>query len=337
MSNQDENIKSSDTSRQSTQSKMGFIFVAIVLVIFAVGFGFVAWQLYKVNTDLAVLKLHSISDQDAISSLQQTDNDLRQATEKSMALSAQQEQIMADWKAAQKGDLNKWHVAEAQYLVKLANDHMQFSHNTSLGLTLLQRANQILQNIQDSSVMELRKSLVDRISQLQQLPQVDVTGLYLELVALNNQLDQVPLPASPLKAEPSPSSTVLADQNQSWWQKGLDQTWQALGKIVIVRNNMKSALPIVMPDEKVFLYQNLHTQLESAMWAALHRNADVYKSSLVRAINWIKIYFDQDAPATQSMLQNLNKLQEVNIQASTINLSATLQLFDHYFSMGETG
>ncbi len=45
-------------------------------------------------------------------------------TEKSVELSAKQEQIIADWQAAQKGNLNKWYVAEAQYLVRLANDHL---------------------------------------------------------------------------------------------------------------------------------------------------------------------------------------------------------------------
>src|SRR5438045_770691 len=90
-------------------------------------------------------------------------------------------------------------------------------------------------------------------------------------------------------------------------------------------------LPLILPDEKIFLYQNLHAQLENAMWAVLQQNADIYQSSLKRASAWVQLYFAQDAAQTKIMLQNLEELQKINIQPTSINLAATLQLFDQYF------
>jgi uroporphyrin-3 C-methyltransferase len=309
--------------QKTNHTHWGFFFLTFLMLIIAGAAGFGFWHFFQLTREIKQEVSYNQTN------LEQSITDLRQSTDKALTLSAQQEQMINDWKAAQKGNLDKWYVAEAQYLVKLANDHLQFTHNTTMALTLLQRADQVLQPMQDANVLEIRKSIAEKMAALQQLPKVEVTGLYLTLVTLNKVLDQLPMPASPLKAAPTP---ITVDPNLSWWQKGLDQSWQALRKIVIVRNDMQNVLPLVMPEEKVFLYQNLHAQFESAMWGALHRNADVYQASLARATNWIQIYFDKDAPATQSMLKNISQLQAVNIQPPVISLAPTLQLFDHYFA-----
>ena len=58
-------------------------------------------------------------------------------------------------------------------------------------------------------------------------------------------------------------------------------------QIVVVRYNASTTLPLVLPEEKSFLYQNLHAEMESAMWAVLHRNPSVYQTSLTRLTSWI--------------------------------------------------
>jgi uroporphyrin-III C-methyltransferase len=310
--------------------KRTFIFIIILMVVVVALVGAGGWQLYQFMGAAAELKTQMVITQERSAILERAVEDLRQANEKALALSTQQEQIINDWKAAQKGDLNKWYVAEAQYLVKLANDHVQFTHNTSMALTLLQRADQVLQKLSDNSVLDIRKSIAEKINALQSQAKVDVTGLYLELSVLNTQLDQLPLPKTPLKANQQAVSAPLADA--TWWQKGLDQTWQALQKIVIVRNNMQDVRPLILPEEKAFLYQNLHAQMEDAMWGALHRNKAVYQTSLARAADWIKMYFDPDASATQQVLQNISKLIDLNIEPAVLSLGTTLQLFDQYFT-----
>jgi uroporphyrin-3 C-methyltransferase len=199
-----------------------------------------------------------------------------------------------------------------------------------MALTLTQRADQVLQNLQDSSVLEIRKSLAEKIASLQQVPKVEVTGIYLTLAALDKMIDQLPLPASPLKAEQT--QPIASNPEASWWERGLNQSWQALRKIVIVKNDLQNVLPVIMPEEKVFLFQNLHAQLASAMWGALHRNMPVYQASLARAVSWIQLYFDKDKPATQAMLKNISQLQAVNIEPPVITLAPTLKLFDDYFA-----
>ena len=98
-----------------------------------------------------------------------------------------------------------------------------------------------------------------------------MTALYLRLMALNNQLDELPLPTSPLKPDTKQALSATVPTNLPWWKAGLAHTWHVLRQVVVVRYNNSNALPLVLPEEKMFLYQNLHAQMESAMWGVLHR------------------------------------------------------------------
>ena len=326
-------------ARPTNWKKIGILITMFALIIFVCTFGFGYFQLARVNMDLAknvsALQQSVDTTQRDISNLQQYTNGLQQVEQNAKALSMQQAQMINDWKAAQQGDMNKWHVAEAQYLVNLANDQLLFTQNTSSALMLLQRASQVLGNLNDDRLMDSRKLIANDIMKLQSTPQLNVTQLYLFLSALNNQLDQLTLPATPLKNVNQ--TTAMDDEgNLSWWQIGLHRTWDTLKKIVIVQYNGKQTLPLVMPEEKVFLYQNLHAQMESAMWAALHRNADVYQQSLERAKNWIAQYFDVSAPTTQLAITRIAELQRINMSASTISLTETLQSLNRYLEQSST-
>lgn len=313
-----------------------FSIFVILLVVAVSSYGYL--QLTKANSAIAQINSQLQNQQGKnktdVTTLQSSIDELKQAAQKSQELSTKQEQMIASWQAAQKGDLNKWYVAEAQYLVKLANDHLQYSHDTSMALTLLQRADQVLQNIPDTSLLELRKSLATDVANLQAAPKVDVTALYVHLNTLDNQIDQLPLPINPLK-EKAQVSALVEPANTPWWKVGIDHTWDALRKIVIVRNTNANALPLVLPDEKVFLFQNLHAQMQDAMWGVLHQNATIYQANLARAIAWIQQYFDPTATATKNMLLNLQDLQKENLQPPVINLTATMQLFDSYFAQAK--
>jgi uroporphyrin-3 C-methyltransferase len=311
-------------------SKTGIVITLLALIIFVAAFGYGYFQLGKVNValarDVSTLKQQAAEKDKTLDLIQKSMSSLQNTEQQSQDMAAQQEQVIANWRDAQKGDLNKWSVAEAKYLVQLANDHLQFTHDINLAMLLIQRADDVLQNVQDPNLLEIRKSLAADLAKLQAVPQVNVTELYLRLSGLNTQIDQLPFPATPLAAQKTTPEAIPADT--SWWKKGLMHTWETLRQIVIVRNNNTKALPLVVPDEKIYLNQNLHAQMESAMWGVLHRNDEVYQDSLARAINWIKQYYVPDAPETKAMLDNLQDLQKVEVQPPQLNLADTLQQFE---------
>lgn len=326
------NEETLSTPQYSVWGRIGILFITLAVAIFMGAFGYGYYELSKVNIALAHamtnVELQSTDTQQALATLRQTVGTLEDGLSKSQNLAAEQEQLVAEWRSAQKGDLDKWRLAEAQYLIKIANDHLQFTHDAPMAITLLQRADGTLQNVQNGNVLEIRKAIAGDVAALQAVPQVDATSLYLHIDALNAQLEQLPLPVDSLKTTTTEMAPIDIPANTPWWKAGLIRSWQTLRHFVVVRNTGASGMPLIFPEEKTFLYQNLHAQLQNAMWAVLHRDNDIYQASLTSAAKWIQQYFVQDAPETKTILQNIAELQKMDIKPAALNLDATLQLFN---------
>lgn len=309
--------------------KLGLFITTLALILFIITFGYGYFELSRVNIQLANLFSHlqtqTNSLQNDMSALQQA---VQQSIQKSQDLAKQQEEIINEYKEVQKADLKKWQMIEANYLVKLANDQLQFSHNHEAALLLLKQADQILQSMTAPQELTIRQSLTKDIANLQAAPAVDTTSIFLKLSSASQQINQLPFPATPLTADTTPDEKI--PETLPWWKKGLKHSWNVLRKVIVIRKNDINSMPVVLPEEKKFLLQNLQAQLTNAMWAVLQRNSKVYQTSLVLAVDWIKQYFDQNARATQATLQNLSELSKMNVESKSVDLTNTLQLFATY-------
>lgn len=331
--------KQHDSSEPTQVRRSGSMFailvslLAIGITLGVAGYGYVRWRADADTLSLIMkhMKEGLLMHKEAIDSLQAQVGQLSNKLVNASELQAQQTRMMTEWHAAQKGDMNKWHVAEAQYLYHLADDQLQFTHNVPVAIEIVRRAQQILESIGDKSVLALRESMAHDLVSLQALPTVDTTGIYLRLTALDKQIADLPLSTHPLSTETS-APTTMPEATLPWWKKGLHNSWENLRQIIIVRRYDTSELPLALPEEKNFLYQNLRAQIENAKWAVLQRNHAIYQASLATAMAWIKQYMDQQATITRSVLQNLQELQTVTLQSPEVNLTETLKRFDQYFA-----
>lgn len=146
--------------------------------------------------------------------------------------------------------------------------------------------------------------------------QQDLTEIYLQLNFLNAQLDALPLPVSPLSNVQNALANKASAAATSWWQAIVDKLMAMLSKIVIVHYNPTDIKPLVAPEAKTFIYQNLHAQMENVMWAVLHRNNEIYHSGLIRMSQWINTYFALDKAQTQNVLKEIQRLQTVQLPMS---------------------
>lgn len=317
---------------------VGKICLLLVLIICLAAAGYYYFQLiqkksthYSAASSVSMLEQQLTAEQAQITSLQNAIGQLQQAAQQSQVLSAKQEQIINDWQAVQKGDMEKWYMAEAQYLVQLANDHAQYTHNIPMAMTLLQRADQVLLPLQETAAIEIRQALAANLASLQAMPQVDAAALYAKLTNLDSQFNQLTILSTPLSADAQQLAAPTISPNDPWWKKSLDHTWQVLRQIIIVRHTSSTALPLVLPEEKSFLYQSLHAEMQNAMWAVLHNQPQVFQLSMQRQIAWLQQYFIKDA-TTQAAIDELTALGNTNLEPQTADFSATLQLFNKYFS-----
>jgi uroporphyrin-3 C-methyltransferase len=310
--------------------------IAVLAFAAAAGAGVYGYlELSRVNTTLAhmVTQLHHqvAANQQTITALQESVTGVKDNS----ALSAEQQKLMAEWVAAQQGDLNKWHVSEAQYLTRLAGHQLELTRDAASAEILLQHASEILQKINNPAVEPVRQALAENISSLQSQPQVNTEQLYLQMATIYNLLDNLPLPSTPLQNTEDPNQQEKHYGDAPWWKVTWHKSMDALKKIVIVRYDGSKDMPLILPEEKMFLYQNLHAQMEEAMLSVLNHNPAAYQASLQHAIDWVQKYFVQDAEVTTKVLTELKTLQAINLQPPTVNIAATMQAFDQYLAQNE--
>lgn len=315
-------------------------FFKIILIFFVLGmallfsvFGYGYFQLSRINLSLAkqlqAVGMTAKEAQTKMTNLDNTVKALQEAKQKTQEQLMPLEQTVSELRGSQKGDTERWQAAEAQYLVKLANAQLTFNQNPALALTILQNADQILQPLSNSLFQPIRQALSNDIAALRAIPAMDVDALFARLSEVNSRIDRLPLPNEPVKSEPV---NRMALPKLSWWKTSLNQTWETLQKIVVIRRNTANALPLVLPEEKLFLYQNLHAQVEGAMWGLLHHNQIVYQASLLRAIAWIQQYFPANSNEVKVILENLQALEKINVNPTLPQITNSLVLFQNYFS-----
>src|SRR3990167_1881756 len=138
-------IIASDTS-SNKWGRVGVLIITLAIAIFMGVFGYGYYELSKINIALAqtvsTVEQQMTETEQNVNTLTQSMDDMKGGLANAKALSEKQEQLVAEWQSAQKGDLVKWRLAEAQYLLKIANDHLKLMHDTGMAVTLLQRADE---------------------------------------------------------------------------------------------------------------------------------------------------------------------------------------------------
>lgn len=318
---------STDKKRKKARAPWGWIIFLLILIALCVA---IYW-LYTMGMFSNYFK----RENNLQIALQQTQNKLTDLENQTHALSENlisQNQLINSLRQAETGyNRDEWRVLAAEFLVNLASDKLQYDNDAPQALRALQEADQQMRNLNDVRFSAIRKALASDIASLQAVPQLDIQGLHLRLLALIEQVRKLPLPNMHKAAVLAPP-TSQPNENLPWWKRGLQETWQSLQKIVVVRYNENGKLPLIMPEQKEYLYQNLQMELEKADFGLIHQQNSVYQTSLQQAIKWINQYFATDAPETKGILKNLAELQAINVHPELPNLSNTLNAFRDYFA-----
>lgn len=315
--------------KQAKSSILGsiMIFIGMVaLAVFAGAFAYGYFELSKVNTSLARM-VNDLKEQ-----VNQQQNRLTAVQESVQTHAANQP---AEAVAAQ-ADLNKFYVMEAQSLTKIAGNHLNVTRDAGMAYVVLQHAQQVLQQVSSPAVDPIRQALAANLVTLNGAQQVNFDQLYGQLTQIYNSIDQLQLPSTPLTQTATVNDTAKNYGDAPWWKRQWHKTMDMLRKIVIVRYNDGSDMPLVLPEEKMFLYQNLHAQMEVAMLGLMNRNQAAYSGGLEQARVWVQHYFQQDEPLTREIVSQLQMLQAINIVPPQVDLNTTLQLFDQYLAQTHT-
>lgn len=215
-----------------------------------------------------------------------------------------------------------WKVSEAQFLLRLANQRILLEKDSQNALALALSADNILREVNQNDMTQVRRTLAEEISVLKMVGIVDREGIFLRLAALANQIDAIPF-VQPLGSEFNEDDTPAIPENETWTQKINRYFYTGLHKFnayIRVRDHGKNVNAILPPSQQMYLQQNLRLMLEQAQVALLRNDAQIFRESLVKAQNWINQYYALNQEAV-TVLAELESLQLEDVAPELTNFS----------------
>lgn len=225
-----------------------------------------------------------------------------------------------------------WLLMEAEYLIQLSNYRLLFERDVNTAIAALESADVRLRDTGDPSILSVRKVIAESIQALRQVPQADLAGLSLTLSAVNKNIEKMPLNT------PDPKSKKQEEQSQAdqqtkhvkSWSELPAAVWSDLKGLVEIRDHEAPIQPLLSPEERFFLIENVRLQIEQARLAMLSGQPEVFQERLATAISWIEEHFDKESRVTTSTLETLQQVKSESIAPQLPDISATYEALRSY-------
>lgn len=218
-------------------------------------------------------------------------------------------------------DHSGWVLANAEYLLLIANHRLRLERDIGTAVAALQAADERLRATGDPALIDVREKIASEIAALKAVPRPDITGLALELTALGAQVDKLPLLTT---YQPPPSHGEPAGHRVQSWKQLPAAIWTDIKGLITVRRQEQVVRPMLPPKQQYFLRLNVRLQLAAARLALLQGDVTQLHAALTTARDWVGRYFDPKATATASLLSDLQRIEGVDIRPQLPDISASL-------------
>ena len=322
--NENKSLTPSPTPTTTADNGKKLALLAIVIAL-ASGLGS-AWYINHVNhsqassTQALGRQLTDVQQQSG-NSQQQLSQQLSQTEQ---ALKASQSQLQETEKDLQGlrdkvnsltgNDTGVWLVSQADYLVKLAGRKLWSDQDVTTSLALLKSADRSLAQMDDPSVITVRRALNQDISTLANLNQVDYDGIILQLSQLANNVDDLRLADDSDNNAPMDKDSHDVSGSLAQWRHNLVASWHDfMDNFITVRRRDNSAQPLLAPNQDIYLRENIRSRLLIASQAIPRHQEDIYKQSLEAVSTWVRAWYNTDDPTTKAFLTQIDQLTQTTI------------------------
>lgn len=222
------------------------------------------------------------------------------ALERALEDTAHQVQGMRD------GGQQFWLISEALSLASLAEQQLMLTSDSEAAARLLHAADELLARSDDSAMLPLREALREDIARLNAAQRVDVTGILLELGALQGRVADLSLPR-----REAPTGATAQEQDEAEYTSRLERLLARLP--VRIRTHDGPAPVPLDSDSRQRVRLALENELQQARLALLQGRSEVYTAALQQADDLIQNWFKQADPGVEAFRETLQSLADQDV------------------------
>ena len=311
---------------------LSWINLVLMLGLFAVaGYaGFLGWQQQQsISGEVAVLR-------DRLSQAQAKADELASREQQMMAqaqsltesATSLQQQVAHNTDRLGKlpgAERQDWLLAEAEYLLRLANQRLQLERDWDGAVSMLTAADNVLLETRNPRMNPVRADIARELLALRAVPAIDNVGAIHRLQALQEQVTALPwMPNKLIADQPVTSDAPEVLEQQVWYWQLWHDVRDSISRMVRIRTRNEPMAAPLTPDQQYYLQQNMHLMLEQAQVALLREQAELYQHSLKRVSTWLDEYLVIEDERTRAARAALTELQAWDVSPQVPDISNSL-------------
>lgn len=269
----------------------------------------------SLNDQLIALQQQAKQDKQQLSQqLTATTAALDNAQQQQAATAKQLDELRGKLAAISGNDARTWLLAQADYLVKLAGRKLWSDQDVTTAAALLKSADASLADMNDPSLIDVRRALTEDISSLSEVSQVDYDGVILKLNQLSNGVDNLRLADNDSDDAPMDSDSNELSTSLREWRQNLVKSWHNfMDDFITIRRRDNTAQPLLAPNQDVYLRENIRSRLLIAAQAVPRHQDEIFKQSIDTVSTWVRAWFDTNDAATKAFLAQLDELSQQSV------------------------
>lgn len=213
---------------------------------------------------------------------------------------------------------------EVSQLLKLANNSVVFANDRNSALGALRLADSQLQRLADPRYAVVRRTIGEEIATLEAVETIDISSATANINTVAKRIPSLPLENEPpvvsnIDVTPESESEELSIKSE------LQKAWYAVVDSVKVKRVDEPPKPLLEPEQRYFLDQNIQLKLSTAELAVMQNQPQIYQRNIDEALTWLLDYYD---PRDEGVKDVAEKLRALKAQPLGAQLPAIAGSYD---------
>ncbi|MBV1883375.1 MAG: uroporphyrinogen-III C-methyltransferase [Pseudomonadales bacterium] len=235
-----------------------------------------------------------------------------------------------------------WLLAQLEHYTLLAHKRLTLTHDLPGAIALLDESISIVKEIDEPQALGIMQALESDKTTLATVADVNLEYVFIQIDEVIKQIDHLAMPQVDWRTHKASDDGVgttkgIGSQSDSELINFSDiQGWQgyfdlakkrlsaSISSLVLVQTLDKPIKPLLPPEQRVYLQQNLQLMLEQAQLSVMRRQGESFHASVSQARHWVSEYFREDTPTAKYIQKTLTQLLTLEIESPALDISRSI-------------